>query len=443
MKALSVVVLLCTFASSALAQQQAPSNQLRQLEQRLDSAQQEIAALTASVNALRADIARLKDGGATPHNDPSVRSPGAPPDSAGAGLTELRERTLGPDIGASERNETLTAQPELFIQARYSAAPIDGSDDAYHPNFRMSRIESRWSGRVASRLGAGFEIQYHPAPDGSPEELVNDAFVEYYANDYVTVRAGQFIKPFGFDIQQSSSVRESPERGMFAGYFLPGQRDRGVMLFGNLGFLGGDRFKSTQYFAGTVNGNRFFNDNNRQLNYLFRVRHINERIGLAVGASVQLGTQLLASGATGNNDERRYGLDVQYAAGRVGLRAEMVTGNTPSTLLGLEPEFAPAFRPGARSTGGAVQVSYQVADFHNVYARYDQFNGDPVTGQNVRAVNLGYFHGIGGLSRLTFDYQWKNRPSFNDDALNGRFQVNWSLLLGRDHQFNASPEGKR
>jgi hypothetical protein len=36
--------------------------------------------------------------------------------------------------------------------------------------------------------------------------LINDAFVEYYATDHATVRAGQFIVPFGFDMQQSSQL---------------------------------------------------------------------------------------------------------------------------------------------------------------------------------------------------------------------------------------------
>ena len=82
----------------------------------------------------------------------------------------------------------------------------------------------------------GFEIQYHPAPAGAPTEFVNDAFLEYYPSDPITIRVGQFVKPFGFDIQQSSSRREAPERGMFAGYFFPGQRDRGVMVSARLDF---------------------------------------------------------------------------------------------------------------------------------------------------------------------------------------------------------------
>lgn len=447
MKLLSVVFLILVLCSSSAAQQQAPSPPVRQLEQKLDAALEQLAQLTMTIESLRTDIARLKSdraqqGTALPHSPGEPLASGRTQAESKKADSVFRERILGPSLGASEREEMLTARPELFIQGRYSVAPIPGSDDAFRPNFRLSRVESRWSGRVANRLGVGLEIQYHPAPDGSPEELVNDAFIEYYVNDYVTLRAGQFIKPFGFDIQQSSSVRESPERGIFAGYFFPGQRDRGLMLFGNLGFLGGEPLKRTQYFVGVVNGNRFFNDHNRQVNYMFRVRHIHERTGIALGASVQLGKQLLPPGVTGNNDERLYGLDVQYVAGRFGMRAEIVTGNMPSTLLGLDPDFAPAFQPGAHSTGGALLVNYRITGSHNVYARYDQFNGDPVTGGNVRAVNFGYFRNIGDLSRLALDYQWKNRPSFNDDAINGRLQITWSLLLGRDLNFSASGDNR-
>ena len=74
-------------------------------------------------------------------------------------------------------------------------------------------------------------------------------------------------------------------------------------------------------------------------------------------------------------------------------------------------------------------MSYRVAGPHTVYARYNQFNGDPVTGLNIRAFNFGYFLPVGERSRLGFDYQFKNHPSFEDDAINGRFQVTWGILL--------------
>jgi hypothetical protein len=334
---------------------------------------------------------------------------------------------IDPSLGASERNNKIEPKPEIFIQTRYSAFPVRDAGTEFEPNISLTRIETRWAGRVSERFGAGVEIQFHPAIDGSPEELVNDSFIEYYINDHATIRAGQFIKPFGFDIQQSSAERESPERAIFAGYFFPGQRDRGLMIFGDLDFLDSQVAKNVHYFFGAFNGNRFFADNNRQMNVVARVRKLFARPRLGVGLSVQLGKQLLRDGTSGNNDENLIGLDLQYAVRRFGLRGEFAAGNMPSTLLSITPEFSPAFVPGARSAGGHLTATFQITPKDAIYARYDQFNGDPVVSGNVRSFNFGYFRSIGEMSRLSFDYQFKNRASFNDDAVNGKFHITWNI----------------
>lgn len=340
------------------------------------------------------------------------------------------ESILDPGLGGDERENELSLRPEIFIQTRYSTMPKESASiEDINSNFRVSRTETRWSGRVNERFGLGLELQYHPAPDGAPEEVLNDSFIEYYPGNHITLRAGQYIKPFGFDIQQSSSVRESPERAIFAGYFFPGQRDRGVMILGDLDFLTLPALKNIQYFVGALNGNRFFTDSNRQLNYNFRLRKHFESINLVAGVSAQVGTQLLPTGLRGDNNENLFGADFQYAFGRFGFRGEFVAGNMPSTELGLEPEFAPAFRPGRHSWGSALFATYQLTEKNNIYARFNHFNGDPVTGENPRAFNFGYFRSfhnlgkLGELSRIGFDFQIKDRVTFEDDAINTRFQI--------------------
>jgi hypothetical protein len=414
-------LLLFTVVGTA---QQPESSRVKELEQKLDQATRQLDQLNEFLGSLRAEIAKLKAERAITQDAQQPATAGTQPSQAEAARSGLAERIVDPEMGASEREETLRARPEIFIQSRYSALPISGSNGEFEPNISMTRIETRWSGKVSERIGAGLEIQFHPALDGSAEELVNDAFVEYYLNSHATLRVGQFIKPFGFDIQQSSAVRESPERGIFAGYFFPGQRDRGAMLSGDLNFTS---LKNVHYFIGAFNGNRFFTDNNRQMNYLLRVRKLFDRPKLAVGFSAQRGKQILPPGVSGNNDENLIGFDFQAVIGRFGLRGEFVAGDTPSTLLGIEPEFADASRPGAKSAGGALFATWRLTNRDHVYARYDQFNRDPVKGYNVRAFNFGYLRYLGEMTRIGFDYQFKNRPSFNDDAVNGRFHINWSI----------------
>jgi hypothetical protein len=428
MKAIPAVLLLCVLALTTRAQQAAADARINELERKLEQASRQIDQLKDTVQTLRAEIDLIKERKSKEATQQTTTDKNTAQPRVDDVSSAFVERIIEPELGANERAETIRAKPEIFVQARYSALPVRDAHSEFEPNFSLTRIETRWAGRVADRLGAGVEIQFHPAIDGNPEELVNDAFLEYYLNDHTTVRVGQFIKPFGFDIQQSSSVRESPERAIFAGYFFPGQRDRGFLLFGDFGFLDAAALQGVEYFIGAFNGNRFFTDNNRQLNYLARLRKVFDRQRLAIGLSAQLGKQLLPPGTSGNNKEKLFGFDFQYAlTDRLGLRGEFATGNTPSTLLSIVPEFAPAFRPGAHSSGGHLFINYRLTNRDNIYARYDQFNNDPVTGRNVRAFNFGFFRPIGELSRLSFDYQFKNRPSFNDDAINGRLNLTWAI----------------
>src|SRR6266496_992453 len=427
MRALTISLLFLFLATAASAQQPGANTKLEELERKLDEATRQLEQATSVIRSVREEISRLKGEAPNSSNARADQQPGATKQAAPENpKAAFIERIIDPKLGLDERKKMLEAKPEIFIQTRYSALPIRGAGSTFKPNFRLSRIETRWAGKVADRLGAGLELQFHPALEGNSEELVNDAFIEYYLSDHATVRVGQFIKPFGFQIQQSSARRESPERGIFAGYFFPGQRDRGIMLFGDLDSLGKGALQNVHYFVGAFNGNSFFNDNNRQVNYVVRVRKIFDRPKLAIGLSVQRGKQILAPGVSGNDNENVVGADFQYAAGRFGFRGEFVAGNMPSTLLGIGPEFAPAFRPGAHSSGGYLFGNYRLTAKDNFYARYEQFNGDSVTGKNVRVFNLGYFRQI-GLSRLSFDYTFKRRPSFNDDPVNERLHVTWGI----------------
>jgi hypothetical protein len=395
-----------------------------ELAKKLKDAQQVAVSLQKTIDSLTDELESLRKSGKATQPKALASSSQA---TAESDKHEFRDQILVPDLGGDERSNRLTARPELFIQSRYSAVPLRGTDVSTAPSdFELTRMEARWSGAVSNKIGMGFELQYHPAPDGTPEQIVNDAFVEYYPSDSVTLRAGQFVKPFGFDVQQSSRDRESPERGIFAGYFFPGERDRGFMVAAKLDSLG-RAWKGTEVFAGAFNGNRFFADNNRNLNYDIRVRKLFERLSLAIGASAQIGRQILPDGVRGNDRENLYGADLQWAWKRLGVRAEFVGGNMPSTLLSLAPEFAPAFLPEAHAAGGSVSSIFKLTDSDQVYARYDQFNRDLVSGLNIQAFNFGYFRRMGDHSRVGVAYQFKNHPSFNDDLVNTKFQIIWNV----------------
>ena len=193
-----------------------------------------------------------------------------------------------------------------------------------------------------------------------------------------------------------------------------------------------DRFSpylsGATFYAAVLNGNRFFDDSNRNLNYNFRLRKVFSSIPLALGASAQLGRQILPPGIQGSARENLFGADLQFVWKRLGVRSEFVTGNMPSTLLNLEAEYAPAFRPGAKSTGAATFANIRVSRRNDIYGRFDWFRNDPVTSRSVHAWDVGYFRTLGEGGRIGVDYQWKSRLSYNDDRLNTRLQITWNVL---------------
>lgn len=422
----ALLLLLSFWAGSAGAETK--DERVAALEAQLATTLQQLAQMQGVIETLVEQVSALREGQLDLDGAPAASSFAELPEAPESETEEtFADQILVRDLGRDERDHELEARPELFIQSRYTAIPVEGAAAGdVTANFGLSRMELRWAGRVSEKIGMGYEIQFHPAPDGAAEELVNDAYVEYYANDAITVKAGQFVKPFGFDIQHSSSVRESPERGIYAGYFFPGQRDRGVLVSAKLD-KAANWLSGTTVSAGILNGNRFFNDSNRQVNYNLRVRKVLDSIPLSIGASAQLGNQPLPPGVDGDNNENVFGVDAQFVVGRLGVRGEFMTGNTPSTLLSLGSEFAPSFTAGAHSSGVAVLADYYLTKRDQVYGRFDRFINDPVTGGNIRAINFGYLRKTGPNSRFGIDYQFKNGVTYNDDELNTRLSINWNV----------------
>jgi hypothetical protein len=64
----------------------------------------------------------------------------------------------------------------------------------------------------------------------------------------LTLTAGQFNVPFGFEIGQADTDREFPERSRGEGIIFPGERDRGLQMSGSTGN------RTFQYWLGLING---------------------------------------------------------------------------------------------------------------------------------------------------------------------------------------------
>ena len=61
--------------------------------------------------------------------------------------------------------------------------------------------------------------------------ILRDMFIRLYETkkNNLSMTAGFFARPFGYEVNLGSSFRESPERGRMSQILMPGERDMGVM----------------------------------------------------------------------------------------------------------------------------------------------------------------------------------------------------------------------
>lgn len=128
-----------------------------------------------------------------------------------------------------------------YIQPQFQAAQAPGIDTYsggdFQPNasnrFMLRRarmkVDYKLPGKADDFPAALFTFQFEAT---ERDVNVRDMFVRLYEprKHNVSLTAGLFARPFGFEVNLSSSFRESPERGRMSQILMPSERDLGVML---------------------------------------------------------------------------------------------------------------------------------------------------------------------------------------------------------------------
>ncbi len=128
-----------------------------------------------------------------------------------------------------------------YMQPQFQVAQAKGIDSYAGGDFREF-TDNRFMLRRA-RLKIDYRL---PAKNGSfPAALltfqfeaterdvnVRDMFVKIYepGKHNLSLTAGLFARPFGFEVNLSSSFRETPERGRMSQILMPSERDLGAMF---------------------------------------------------------------------------------------------------------------------------------------------------------------------------------------------------------------------
>jgi len=127
-----------------------------------------------------------------------------------------------------------------YMQPQFQVAQSDGASSYAGGNFSLYS-RSRFMLRRA-RLKIDYLLmskQKNPQAlftfqlDGTERGVVVwDMFIRVYESkkNNFSMTAGFFSRPFGYEINLSSSYRETPERGRMSQILMPGERDIGVMF---------------------------------------------------------------------------------------------------------------------------------------------------------------------------------------------------------------------
>jgi hypothetical protein len=149
------------------------------------------------------------------------------------------------------------------MQPQYQVAQKDGAQSYAGGNFsqfsrsrfmlRRARVKIDYLLRTKEKMPRTlFTFQIDATERGV---IVRDMFVrlfETWRNDF-SVMAGLFARPFGFEVNLSSSSRETPERGRMSQILMPGERDLGVM-FSFEPLKKESKFNKIKFDAGFFNG---------------------------------------------------------------------------------------------------------------------------------------------------------------------------------------------
>lgn len=294
-----------------------------------------------------------------------------------------------PDEAATKTQSVVDALSKLkisgYLQAQY--VHDERSTNELGRNFDQFSVRR---GRVKFAYQAAKTARFVLQPDISTSGVsLTDGYVELtepWTSWKHTLTAGQFVWPFGFELMQSSSVRETPERSRVIRTLFPGSRDRGVMLSG----VGLNRKLSYRVAIVNGTGTTQSSDVNQRKDVVGRVGYSFGPLDL--GASAYRGSDLVATtrDATGEEfDKERLGLDFQWKTPLPGLavRGEYVKGKqAPSGTTS---------RTGSFDTDGwYVYVVQNAGKRHQLAFRLDEYDPDKDAGGNaIRTFTPSYtFH---------------------------------------------------
>jgi hypothetical protein len=277
---------------------------------------------------------------------------------------------------------------------------------------------------------------------GQNAVVVKDAYLDYLAvparagRGGLSVRFGQFNRPFGFAIERSDADAEFPERPAGWAVLFPGERDQGIGATW-------DATTDMRWDIALVNGGGAGSaslparDPDNYKDALARVRYV-LRGGRGRNAELALsgykGKQM-AGGATGDRDRLGIAGNLPAIAGGT-VRAEYVRGRDLTTSPLADPAEATA-----PALAWYVAYTHPLAHRVTVGMRYDAFDPDtrnrirPDGDGEVRTMGLVALRDLSANMRVTLAYERSVTTRYSASQGKGRDTTGNVLTLQGQYRF--------
>jgi hypothetical protein len=362
----------------------------------------------------------------TPGTDaPETQTPGS--ESAAATRAHAGDEKVGLLQGKLESLEEQFAETKTdvlglkklkfsgYVQARYVNADhsLQGVDARGSPSVkdgftvRRARLKGTYTSSWSSLV-----LQIDASPKGVALRDAEAHLIEPWTGHHLEFVLGQMKLPFGYEVVQSSSKREFPERSRVVRAFAAGERDRGLKLSGSI--------KSLRFAVGALDGNGIENktfpglDNDQNKDVVgqvgFDMQWIAGGASAWYGETFQPGDFTVSPAVSGKTHPRtRLGADLQIyldvlPIGGTALKGEFIAGTTWSKD-GVEQFGVPAL-------GWYGLVAQNIGLQNLIAIRYDHFDGVAGTADGVDAKDPTKPAGNNSIGTLgvAFTHYW-------DDAL--------------------------
>jgi len=366
-------------------------------------------------------------------------APPAPPPPIEERVNELDQKLEGLTESYQETRSTASSLSKLkfsgYIQGRYAWQDnddsISGVDAQGRPTsfnrflVRRGRLKATYTGENAEYL-----LQIDATGDGVVLKDAEATFVDTWTPVGLRFSIGQFKVPFGYEVLQSSSEREMPERARVIRALFPGERDRGARITARWEWL---RFMGALVNGNFTQGDPVFNptslDNNRYLDtYLrlggdfgFLVVNLSTQFGQKVQTTVT-NTALTITDANMDGvitadevkpaattvsmqlyDIWRFGADAQFyfdipGVGGMALKGELVMSqDTNKDFRGAPADSCRDMK----GFGWILTGSQNIGDYFGVAARFDQWNPNrDVTGTSMTCTTASAKAAVDKISTL-------------------------------------------